>query len=78
MTISSTLQFPNSHILNHRIIVASFVGKGSHTEQAIRYDGLFSVYLSVRLVASFDIPITTFSEKMQSSTLSTLAPDKNK
>jgi mannose-6-phosphate isomerase-like protein (cupin superfamily) len=27
--ISSTLQFPNSHILYHRIVVASFVGKGS-------------------------------------------------
>ena len=29
LTRSSTLQFPNGHILNHRIIVASFVEKGS-------------------------------------------------
>ena len=41
MTRSSTLQFPDSHILNHRIIVASFVCKGSHTGQAIRNDGFF-------------------------------------
>jgi hypothetical protein len=29
MTIKVALQFPNSHKLNHRIIVASFVEKGS-------------------------------------------------
>jgi len=33
--------FFNSQILNHRIIVASFVEKGSHTGQAIRNDGFF-------------------------------------
>ena len=41
---SSTLQFPNSHILNHRMIVASFEEKGSQTGQAIRNDGFFFVY----------------------------------
>ena len=50
---SSTLQFPDCHILNHRLIVASFVEKGSHTGQAIRNDGFFFVYQCVRLVASF-------------------------
>jgi len=40
---SSTLQFPDSHMLNHRIIAASFVEKGSHTGQAIRNDGFFFV-----------------------------------
>jgi len=44
LTRSLTLQFPNSHILNHRIIVASFVEKGSHTGQAIRNDGFLYVY----------------------------------
>jgi len=29
LTRSSTLQFPNGHILYHRIIVASFEEKGS-------------------------------------------------
>ena len=32
-TSSLTLQFPNSHILNHRIIVASFVKKGSEVDK---------------------------------------------
>ncbi len=32
MTIKVALQFPNSHIFNHRIIVASFVEKGSKQE----------------------------------------------
>ena len=36
LTRSSTFYFPDSHILNHRIIVASFEEKGSHTGQAIR------------------------------------------
>ena len=44
MTIKVALQFPNSHILNDRIIVASFEEKGSHTGQAIRNDGFFFVY----------------------------------
>jgi hypothetical protein len=30
---SSTLQFPDSHKLNHHIIAASFVCKGSKTAQ---------------------------------------------
>jgi len=33
---SSTLQFPDSYVFNHRIIIASFVEKVSHTGQAIR------------------------------------------
>jgi hypothetical protein len=33
--------FPDSHQLNHRVIVASFEEKGSHTGQAIRNDGFF-------------------------------------
>jgi hypothetical protein len=34
-------QFPNSHILNHHIIAASFVEKGSQTGQALHFAGLF-------------------------------------
>jgi hypothetical protein len=34
---------PDSHILNHLIIAASFVCKGSHNGQAIRNDGFFFV-----------------------------------
>jgi hypothetical protein len=36
LTRSLTLQFPNSHILNHRIIAASFVEKGSQSAQGDR------------------------------------------
>jgi hypothetical protein len=36
LTRSSTLQFPNGHILYHRIIVASFVEKGSKSAQGDR------------------------------------------
>jgi hypothetical protein len=36
LTRSSTLQFPDSYVFNHRIIIASFVEKVSHTGQAIR------------------------------------------
>jgi hypothetical protein len=43
LTRSLTHQFPNSHQLNHHIIAASFVEKGSHTGQAIRNDGFFFV-----------------------------------
>jgi hypothetical protein len=43
MTIKVALQFPDSNILNHRIIAASFVKKGSQTRQAIRNDGFFVV-----------------------------------
>ncbi len=32
---NSTLQFPDSHILNHRIIVASFVCKGSNNDKKV-------------------------------------------
>ena len=48
---SSTLQFPDSYILNHRIIVASFVGKGSYSAQGDRDVAFFFVYQSVRVVA---------------------------
>ena len=44
MNIKVALQFPDSHILNHRIVAASFVEKGSRTGQAIRNDGFFFVY----------------------------------
>ncbi len=43
LTRSSTLQFPNGHILYHRIIVASFVEKGS--EIMIKGLYLYSVTL---------------------------------
>jgi hypothetical protein len=43
MTISSTLQFPNGHILYHRIIVASFVCKGSKSAQGDRNVAFFVV-----------------------------------
>lgn len=49
---SSTLYFPDSYILNNRIIVASFVCKGSHIGQAIITYGLSYVYQRVRVVAS--------------------------
>jgi hypothetical protein len=52
---SSTLQFPDSHKLNHRIKTASFAGKGIRTVQAIRNDGFPLVYHRVRLVISFDL-----------------------
>jgi hypothetical protein len=35
MTIKVALQFPDSHILNHRIIVASFVFKGSTKQKEV-------------------------------------------
>ena len=41
---NSTFQFPDSQILNHRMITASFVKKGSKTGQAIRNDGFFFVH----------------------------------
>jgi|688.fasta_scaffold133326_3 hypothetical protein len=52
---SSTLQFPDSYVFNHRIIIASFVEKGSPTRQAIRQltDGFFFAYQWVRIAASF-------------------------
>jgi hypothetical protein len=62
---SSTLQFPDSNILNHRIIVASFEEKGSHTGQAIRNDGFFFVYQCVRLVASFIFQEYGFYKRIQ-------------
>jgi len=45
MTIKVALQFPNSHILNHRIIVASFVEKGSQKESRSVMIGFFVVFL---------------------------------
>jgi hypothetical protein len=42
-TKSSTLQFPDSNILNHRIIAASFVEKGSHSAQGDRNVAFFVV-----------------------------------
>ena len=41
---SSTLQFPDSYKLNHRIIVASFVCKGSEGAQGDRNVAFFVVY----------------------------------
>jgi hypothetical protein len=35
----SILQIPNSHPLNHHIIVASLIEKGSRTRKAIRIRG---------------------------------------
>jgi hypothetical protein len=47
MTIKVALQLPNCHILNHRIIVASFVCKGSTNKKALHFAGLFYL-LAVR------------------------------
>ena len=47
------LQFPDSHILNHRIIVASFEEKGSQSAQGDRNVAFFVVYQWVRCAASF-------------------------
>ncbi len=41
---SSTLQFPNGDILNHRIIVASFEEKGSTQEKPCILQGFFIGY----------------------------------
>ena len=46
---SSTLQFPNSYILNHHIIAASFVCKGSKSAQGDRNVAFFVAYQSVRI-----------------------------
>ena len=43
MTIKVALQFPDSHILNHRIIVASFEEKGSGNQKEVIID-LFFVF----------------------------------
>jgi len=51
---SSTLEFPDRKIINHFIIVASFVCKGSQTGQAIRNDGFFFVHQYVRVVAPIE------------------------
>jgi len=40
---SATLQFPNSHILNHRVLVAPFVEKGSKSAQGDRNVAFFVV-----------------------------------
>ena len=56
---SSTLQFPDSDILNHRIIAASFVKKGSHTAQGDIYVAFFFAYQWVKLAASL-----VFSKKI--------------
>ena len=52
-----TLHFPDSHKLNHRIIVASFVGKGSTKEKLCILQGFFIAYQLVRVVASLEAPI---------------------
>jgi hypothetical protein len=36
MTIKVALQFPDGYILNHRIIVASFVCKGSNNDKGFK------------------------------------------
>jgi len=43
MTIKVALQFSDSNILNHRIIVASFVEKGSKSAQGDRNVAFFVV-----------------------------------
>ena len=45
MTIKVALQFPDSNILNHRIIVASFVEKGSKRQSLYRNVKAFFVAL---------------------------------
>jgi hypothetical protein len=41
LTRSSTLQFPNSYILNHHIIVASFEEKGSGNQKEVKLTSFF-------------------------------------
>ena len=53
LTRSSTLQFPNGHILYHRIIVASFVEKGSESAQGDRNVAFFVVLQLVRVLHLF-------------------------
>jgi hypothetical protein len=62
---SSTLQLPNCHKLNHRIVAASFAEKGSKSAQGDRNVAFFIVSYRVTLVASFIFQEYGFYKRVQ-------------